>query len=535
MKKTLGLAAMVAVALGLGCLGCGGAGAQPVQPRVPASTAGAADASAAQADGPGASRESAVWALPAEPRDPKTPRAEAKDVRSDAWSKALKAKGVPPAPASCTAFAKPAAVKPKPSDLSAALVEKDAAKRNALLATIETEVVAPELAPVIRAMRAELAPIECADAITDPALAAAKGTVAGTAGQMTIGLSLASKLSRTAANAPSMKDASDKEKVKRFIQGPLREWMVEQAAAIDALSAPASELVGLARGVVAMEAGMADLRLVDRIRSAPTPSTWDKELKAVYEAALDEALEPRKVRGRDAALVGLADFAAAGIVQDARVDRTRALLSKLYGGRRIDALDALLLPNADANASLHRETVLALIPNEPAKRDALAQLGLKAPPSETSARERLEMGRRYWRRVDFIEAAHLAAKDKDSEDARLVLAVALALAKGPNGPKDMMAAPSPAAIHLTDTGALDALASEAPARIAGLAAYDAAHLRSLSPPDGDAAAPYLADVAARFRKAAGLLEDPAQKKRAEERAVEADAIAKAVGKPAGAS
>jgi hypothetical protein len=47
--------------------------------------------------------------------------------------------------------------------------------------------------------------------------------------------------------------------------------------------------------------------------------------------------------------------------------------------------------------------------------------------------------------------------------------------------------------------------------------------------------PYLADVAARFRRAAGLLEDPTQKRRAEERATEADAIAKAAGKPAGAT
>jgi len=525
MKRTLGLVGIVAVAIG-----CGGGAVQ--EPRVPGPAAAEAGTAAGQpgAQGTTASR---VWALPSEPRDPKTAPAEAKDVRTEAWSRAGKVKGVPAAPAACAAFGKPAAVKPAPSDLSAAILEKDAVRRNAMLAALET--AKPEIAPVLRAMRAELAPIECADAITDPSLAAAKGPVVGTAGQMTIGLSLASKLSRTAASAPSMKDASDKEKVKRFIQGPLREWMVEQATAIDALSAPASELTGIARGVVAMEAGMADLRLVDRIRNAPTPSTWDKELRAVYEAALDEALEPRKARGRDAAIVGLADFAAVGIVYDARVDRTRALLSKLYGGRRIDALDALLLPEAKTSAGSVPESVLALLPVEASKREMFTQIGLSAPPARASARARLEMGRRYWRRVDFVEAAHAAAAEQESEDARLVLAVALALAKGPNGAKEMMAAPSPAALHLTDTDALDALASEAPPRIAGMAAYDAAHLRSLSPPDGEGAGAYLADVAARFKKAAGLLEDPAQKKRAEERAAEADAIAKATGNPAASS
>src|SRR5262249_1396497 len=151
---------------------------------------------------------------------------------------------------------------------------------------------------------AMLAPTECADVITDPYLNGTS-TVTGVAGHSMIALSLAAKLSRTAEQAPSMKDAPDKESVKRFIQAPLRKWMVDESTAIEALSAAGVELSGMARGIVAIEAGMADLRLVDRIRSAPVPSSWDKELKAVYEAALDEALEPRKARGRDAALVGL--------------------------------------------------------------------------------------------------------------------------------------------------------------------------------------------------------------------------------------
>jgi hypothetical protein len=297
--------------------------------------------------------------------------------------------------------------------------------------------------------------------------------------------------------------------------------MVEQASAIDALSAPAADLSGLARAVVAVEAGMADLRLVDRIRSAPTPSAWDKELKAVYEAALDEALEPRKTRGRDAALVGLADFAAAGIVQDARVDRARALLSKLYGGRRIDALDALLLAAKEVAPLAIPQTVLAL-----PDADERERLHLPAVAAVKSARTRLDMGRRYWRRVDFVEAAYLAATD-ESPEARLVLALALALARGPANAKEMMSAASPAALGLTNTDALDALAADASSPVAGFAAFDAAHLRSLSTPDGPAAGPYLSDVAARFRKAASLLQDADQKKRAEERAADAEASAKA--------
>jgi hypothetical protein len=516
MNRTLFSGLLVVV------VGCGGAA--QTAPRSPETVQAPTPETAAKAP-PHA--EGQPWALPEGPRDAAVTSSPPREVRTETWAKAIKAKGISAPPASCAAFAKPALVKPVPTDLSAVLLETDAAKRNAQLFTFES--ANPATAAVIRAMRADLAPIECADAITDPALTSSP-KVSGVAGQMALGLSLASKLSRTAANAPVMKDASDKQKVKAFIQGPLRQWMVEQATAIDTLSVPAGELTGLARGVVAIEAGMADLRLVDRIRSAPTPSTWDKELKAIYEAALDEALEPRKTRGRDAALVGLADFAAAGVVQDPRVERARALLSKLYGGSRIDALDGLLLPLEGAGrsepAQAIKETVLLLVPTD---ADAAAFTKVKFPPAtpgKKSARARFDMGRKYWRRVDFVEAAHAAAKDP-SPESRLVLALSLALAKGPANAKEMMSAPSPAALGLTNTDALDALAAES-SKLAGMAAFDAAYLRALSPPDGGPAVSYLADVAARFRKAAGLLEDADQKKRAEDRAANAEAASKAV-------
>jgi hypothetical protein len=148
-----------------------------------------------------------------------------------------------------------------------------------------------------------------------------------------------------------------------------------------------------------------------------------------------------------------------------------------------------------------------------------------ADAAPSSTRTRFELGRKYWWRVDFVEAAHAAAKEKDPS-ARLLLALSLALAKGPNGAKEMMSAPSPSALGLNHTEALDALVAEG-GKTAGMAAFNAAHLRSLSPPEGEAAAPYLSDVAARFRKAASLLEDPAQKKRAEERASDLEAAARA--------
>jgi hypothetical protein len=475
--------------------------------------------------------EADPWTLPAGPREETQKSSPAIPLRTEAWAKASKTKGIAPAKPACLAFARRTKGPAKPTDLVAAILEKDPSKRDAMLVAFEGDASRdnPEAAMGLRAIRAELAPIECADAIVDPILSA-NPEVKGAAGHALVGLSLAAKLARAAEGAPVMKnDTSDKEKVKRFIQGPLRTWLIEQATAIDALSAAGVELSGLGRGIAAAEAGMADLRLVDRIRSAPVPASWDAELKAVYEAALDEALEPRKTRGRDAALVGLADFAVAGVARDSHIDRARLLLSKLYGGRRIDALDGLLLTRDELPPAAIPETVLALVPADGPGREWFAKMNVAPPTGVRSPRARLEMGKLYWRRVDFVEAAHAAAKTT-TPDARLVLALALALAKGPNGAKEMMTAPSPAALGLNHTEALDALAKDASATaVAGTAAYDAALLRSLSPPEGEGAKEYLADVAARFRKAAALLEDSAQKKRAEERAADADAASKARG------
>jgi hypothetical protein len=501
--------------------GCGGGGGgQGVTPSGPTPSPTTPPTSSSTTS----STKGDPFAVPNEPRDAAATasKIDPGPVKLDAWTKASAAKGVPAPPATCGAFAKRAAATPAPADVTAALAEKDVAKRDALLVALEKNETAPG---TIRAIRAELGPVACGDSIVDPILGSKAGAK-GEAGQRLVGLSLAAKLSRTAANAPTMADSgnakptdptAEKERVKKFIQGPLRTWMVEQATAIEALSAPAAELLGRARGLVALEAGMADLRLVDKIRSAPTPKSWDAELKAVYEAALDEALEPRKARGRDATLVGLSDFAADGVMFDERVAHARELLSKLYGGRRIDALDALLVPGGEPQKDDVPEGVQLLVSGK-----------VKAPAKPALAR--LHRGRLYWRRVDFVEAAHAAKAAGGEPEDRLVLATALALAKGPNGAKEMMAAPSPASLGLTHTEALDTIVAEG-GKTAGMAAFNAALLRSLAPPEGAAAAAHFADVASRFEKAEALLEDGASKKQAKDRAADARAAAKTAAGP----
>ena len=529
--------------------GCGAAaGPPPVVPgpavdSVPGGTgsAGAGGSSAPPAD---------PFALPTGPRD--EDGAEPGSLAAldlEPWKKAQTAKGVAAPPASCAAFANRAPSKDG-ADVIAAFGEKDPGKRDAKLVALAKD---PKTNVALnRALRADLAPVECADAIVDPLLQtlaaapAATSTTSATNARLLVGFSLAGKLSRTASAPPAMGAIREKEKVKAFVNGPLKAWLLEQSTAIELLSSGAAGLAGYARGVAAIEAGIAELRLVDRMRSAPVPATWDPELKSIYEAALDEALEPRKKRGRDAALVGMSDFARIGIIRDARLDRARALLSKLYGGRRIDALDALMVPAPVVPpASTPNEAAIASIPTywlengdiahaeDPrflangvtrGLREHVKKLPAGAPDEIRTpyAFARLSMGRVYWRRVDFVEAAYAARASSKPED-RLILALSLALAQGINGAAEMMRAKTPADLDLRHTEALDALVTEG-GPLAGMAAYDAAHLRALSPPEGAEAAPYLRDVALRFRKAETLLTDPAQKKIAAQRGGEIDAI-----------
>ena len=542
--QTVLRAAALGLAVTLGAA-CGGAPSAPIQAPAPPGSApsGSAGASIATPVAP-----ADPFTLPAAPRDDDAPEAAHGGVDLEPWKKARTAKGVPPAPPACAAYASRAAAKDAGGILEA-LGEKDPAKRDARLVAVDQQ-NAKLRGAWTRAVRAELAPVECADTIADPFLqsyvpsADAEGSERA---RLVVGFSLAGKLSRTASAPPSMGAIRDKEKVKAFIGGPLKTWLLEQSTAIEVLASGAAGLTGYARGVAAIEAGIAELRLVDKMRSAPVPATWDPELKAIYEAALDEALEPRKKRGRDATLVGMSDFARAGILRDARLDRARALLSKLYGGRRIDALEGLLLPAVvDPHPITPADFAMANVPilwlqekdianpEDPRTLSRGVTRSLRArfrklaggSPDELRspyARTRLDMGRVYWRRVDFVEAAY-AAKGSDKPEDRLVLAVALALAQGPNGAADMMRAANPAALELRHTEALDALVAEG-GPLAGMAGFDAAHLRALSPVEGEGSAAYLKDVAARFRKAESLLEDAAQKRAAAQRAVDVEAIA----------
>lgn len=423
------------------------------------------------------------------------------------------------------------------------MASSDPARRDALLVAL-AETYPDEKRLWVRALRADLAPIECADAIVDPFLDQF-AQIATPVSDVLVGLSLASRIARTVIVPPSMWGLRDKAKIKAFIAGPLKTWLVNETAMLDILASGSTGLTSYGRGIVQMELGIAELRLADRLRTALGPSmpaTWDAELKAHYTSEIEHAVERRMVHGRHAVIGGLADFAQVGILVDPRVERARTTLARVFPDRRIDALDGLMLPPRSTRAASTPLAIAAqLVPTywlgfvgaDPDSHDVLVRgvpqptrsrhrLGNRVDPVVDSAyaRTRFEMGRTYWRRVDFVEAAY-AAYSGDSQDDRLVLALALALVHAPDGAATMMNTPATSAFGMTHTESLDVVATEN-GPWAGMAAFDAAYLRSLSTPEGKAAGPHLRDVASRFRVAESLLTTAPQKKRAADRAVEMD-------------
>jgi hypothetical protein len=538
----------------------------PAAPAAPAPRDAAADAAAFAIDGP--VREEWMPLLKPPIIDP----AKTKLLSAPA--------GLAPVPAACGAFAgRKGDGKAKCGDPVSALAALDAAlsidtgvtpeARDAALAGLEGCAGLP--AGVARALRAEMAPIECGEAIVKPLLDAPPGSMNGTVYHALLGEAIASRLARAAKSPPELAPPHDRPRVLEFTRGPMRAWFEEQARAIEDVAQAAAELPYYAKGIAAIEAGIADLRLVEAARSAPIPDEFknDEELRNTYYGSLDQWLDPRKDRGRDAALVGLKELSLAGVIHDARVDRARAMLSRLYGGRRVDALDALLLPalprfapaSVEERLAARLPTVYAglLLDEQAASRPgtlrALMEKGLPLPqrmalrsaqlgPDAQAlyARARIELGQLYWSAADFDQAAALATASRaaaPSDDATFSLALALALRGGPDDASDMMRK-APRALPEPRTGALDVLAAQGPGgRYAGLAAFDAALLHQLAAPEG-AGAPYWNDVAKRFEAAAALLADPTQRAAADERAKAAAAVARAVvegaaapGKPAG--
>lgn len=465
--------------------------------------------------------------------------------------------GVPEPDEACRAFANhPAAACAPPANgardaLAAALAVSDASARDEQLSCLES---APELAPgLIRALRAELAPVACGDVIAGPWLEPRKPGLDRRVEDTLIALAASGKLARLVVRAPELDAPFDKAHFNDFFAHTLKPWIVTQASAIHDLSAVGPSLTPYAKGVIAIEAGLADMRFVSVVRRVALPKEMndDAEIRESYYAALDEALEPRKARGRDAALVGLRELAKEGILVDPRVERARSLLSEIYSGRRIDSLDKLLLPalaaapdgtveqklaqrlptfyagfllaDSTIDAPLLRALLERGLPQAVAQRVAPTQLDDTA--KDLLVRALIDRGRRYLRAEDFANAARLTATEKPTPERALYHALADTLQNGPRDASDVLLRGPLLPSATGQVAELDELSNKKD-DAAPLATFDAAYLLSLVPPQDDPK--FWDDLSKRFDKASRTLRPPEQKKLAKDLAAGAKDTAKAL-------
>ncbi len=463
--------------------------------------------------------------------------------------------GVPEPDDSCRTFVNHPTTCAQPGNardaLASALAVADVTARDEQLSCLES---ASDFAPgLMRALRAELAPVACADVIASPFLDPRKPGLDRKIEDTLIALTASGKLARLVVRAPELDAPFDKAHFNDFFARTLKPWIVTQATAIHDLSAVGPSLTPYAKGVLAIEAGLADMRFVSVVRRVALPKEMndDAEVREAYYGTLDEALEPRKARGRDAALVGLRELAKEGLLVDPRVERARALLSEIYSGRRIDALDQLLLPalspaaeasteqklaqrlptfyagfvlaDASVDAPLLRALLERGLPQPIAKKLAPAQLDDGA--KDLLVRALIDRGRRYLRAEDFANAAQLSSAEKPTPERALYHAVAATLQNGPRDASDVLLRgpllPS-ATGQVTELDALSAKKDD----VAALAAFDAAYLLSLVPPQDDPK--FWDDLSKRFDRAARSLHAPEQKKLAKDFATSAKDTAKAL-------
>jgi hypothetical protein len=356
-----------------------------------------------------------------------------------------------------------------------------------------------------------------------------------------VALGVGARLNRSVRQAPLPHPPFGKAEFLKHFKEVLSPWIAEQAHAVDSLSKVGPRLSSYGKAIVALEAGLADMRFVSVARSIELPQEMkdDPEIRETYLVALEQALEPRVLRGRDAALVGLGELSRQGITRDARLSEARRLLSELYAGRRIDALDGLLLPTLPAAAQATTELqIAASLPafyalkfdttpsiDDPALLRARLQQGvppalwLTSLPKSASPelavlaqRALFQLGQTYFWAEPFARAAAIETPATDAH-AALTTALSRVLARGPRNAAALMLGPPTLPPELRDTAALDALAKQksSPAD-AGLADFDAAYLRGLAPPANDPA--FWKEQAARYQRARKALSDKAAQQKA---------------------
>ena len=424
--------------------------------------------------------------------------------------------------------------------LLAALTQPTAVARDRALRGLETcSTFAPGL---IRALRADIAPLQCADVVVGDQ---APTQMFERSIQETLsGFAIAAKLQRLIEKPPELEEPYTRERFQAFFDEQMTPWVQGRLRAVYALARKGSKLQGYGRGIVAFASSVADARFVTFARSVPIPDelSQDPDVRDSYYAALDEALDPYKIRSRDAGLIALAEFYRVGILHDQRVTLVRRALSMLFSGKPVGALDALWVPIDAAPLPTTPEQELARIlptfyagfilrDSDPANANFLTALLTQGLPQ--SLRKKLDetelnpaisrlfghalftFGQTYWQRSAFAHCARLLNDPKNAQtpDMRFVGALCSVLRQGPRSAADAMANWQ-ALAPLSDTSALGDLKNKKKLP-KGYLDFDTALIKQLATQPETSAETWL-EIAKLYEKASAAVVDADRKTEATE-------------------
>ncbi|MFO7181034.1 MAG: hypothetical protein DIU78_020200, partial [Pseudomonadota bacterium] len=225
----------------------------------------------------------------APPPDP-GPAVDPEALRAPSRDPPVRPAAVPPPPDACARYVEPAECTPGPElaeRLANALGIEDPLARDRELACAESQNT--ELAPLVRALRADLAPIACADVLVGMFLEGSNVRPSPVDENTLLGLHVAGQLARLVDAPPALAPPFDKATFHSFFERELKPWLIAQALAIGELSLRGARLSGYGKAIAAIEASSADLRFVRAARAVPLPVELadDPEVRDTYYGALD--------------------------------------------------------------------------------------------------------------------------------------------------------------------------------------------------------------------------------------------------------
>lgn len=270
------------------------------------------------------------------------------------------------------------------------------------------------------------------------------------------------------------------------------------------------------RPIAARAASLYYLALIETLRGLPVPSSFqDKELREAYVGSLEDWMAPLKHYARMSGLMALEGYEQFPAGRDVNVvGPLFDSLSATVGGARLKSLQTELLLPPDAAGC---ESAPCMPNCEAEKRTSPC-----VHPEPSCTCQLLRHALQYWSGPSYDQ---IVVNGASSNDASLKFYAALAqtLAHGPRNLRQYFDAGNPSELELRHVEPLLAYAASG-APHAGIALYDAAMLKVLSPPTKPPTG-YFDEAAALFKKA--VEKDPSLREKAQREEAHARALGKA--------